>query len=124
MKVKRKGPGSATVRRIDKKELARRGEKLEEVTLAGPETGARRITGQPDYGMAPDYNEDCGCDHDEKPKMKLVMKMKEERSPEYPKALLRGDKRNREIEEKRPKNWTDEVTEKPSLLDRLRKKKV
>ena len=42
--------------------------------MSGPETGARRITGQPDYGMAPDYYGGSGCDDDEKHKIKLVIK--------------------------------------------------
>ena len=78
LKRKIKGPGSATVRRKDKDTLRLRGEKLDEVTLAGPETGPKRITGQPDYGMTTDYDEDCGCEHDdEKPKMKIILKKKE-----------------------------------------------
>jgi hypothetical protein len=47
-------------------------EDSESVKMAGAETGPRRIAGQPDYGMAPDYEDTCEA----KPKMKLVMKKK------------------------------------------------
>jgi len=53
-------------------------ESSESVDMAGPETGPKRITGQPDYGMTTDYDEDCGCEHDdEKHKMKIILKKKE-----------------------------------------------
>ena len=101
-------------------------ESSESVHMSGPETGARRITGQPDYGMAPDYYGGSGCD-DEKPKMKLVIKKDSplEEVYEFSKGL-RSKERNDEIEAKRPKNWVDKAQEpkKPSFLDRLRKKKV
>ena len=48
-----------------------REERLDEVALAGPETGARRISGAPDSGMSMDYG---SCDT--MPKMKLVLRKK------------------------------------------------
>lgn len=48
-----------------------REERLDEVALAGPETGARRISGAPDTGMSMDYG---SCDA--MPKMKLVLRKK------------------------------------------------
>jgi hypothetical protein len=125
--------------------------------MSGPETGSRRITGQPDYGMAPDYEDTCEANSElskgeqkkddvisksvlnarkksrlaegevirfSKAKANVTKKPGEKRDP---KALLRTPERNKEIESKRPKNWTDEVTKKPSMLQKVTdyiKKKV
>jgi len=132
-------------------------ESSESVNMSGPETGSRRITGQPDYGMAPDYEDTCEANSElskgeqkkddvisksvlnarkksrlaegevirfSKAKANVTKKPGEKRDP---KALLRTPERNKEIESKRPKNWTDEVTKKPSMLQKVTdyiKKKV
>jgi len=50
-----------------------REDRLDEVALAGPETGHRRISGAPDSGMAMDYDDSESMP---KPKMKLVLRKK------------------------------------------------
>ena len=62
-----------------------REERLDEVALAGPETGARRISGAPDSGMSMDYG---SCDDMSKIKFvlrkKVMKKLKEEQTEPRP----------------------------------------
>jgi len=115
-------------------------ESSESVNMSGPETGSRRITGQPDYGMAPDYEDTCEA----VPKKKIVMKKDSPLSegevikfpsktvknePGAPKKDMKAKLRNPGRPENKDTGWMKDVPKKKpeSLLQKVTdyiKKKV